>query len=410
MKARAKQRAVELFHAHGGVLRTSRAFSVGIHREALYDLRDAGVIQAISRGVYCLSDHKVLDQADLVAASIRVPKGVTCLVSALFLHGITTRIPDSVCMAIPRRMRCPTIEYPPMTFCRFSDECYGEGVESHDVEGQEARVYSPEKTVADCFKFRNKIGLSVATEALRLCSERKAFVPSKLLHYAALCRVEKIMAPYLVSGFPPTLVPVPEPSGYIERGEEVSGSSDYRVVEAAARYADARKRVIIIAGPNGAGKTTFAREFLPREAACPVFVNADYIAAGLSPFAPDVAAIKAGRLMLCEIRDHVRGSRSFALETTLAGRRYTRAITAWRAAGYGVKLVFLHLHSVDLAIRRVAVRVAQGGHSIPEATVRRRFAAGWHNFNDLYKPLVDAWALYDSSGAEPRLIEEGENE
>jgi predicted ABC-type ATPase len=171
-----------------------------------------------------------------------------------------------------------------------------------------------------------------------------------------------------------------------------------------------RQRIIIIAGPNGAGKTTFAREFLPNEASCPIFVDADLIAAGLSPFDPDLAARRAGRLMIEEIRLHVERRESFAFETTLAGRLYARLIPNWRADGYQVHLVFLHLDSPELAIERVAVRVAQGGHNVPEDVIRRRFAQGWRNFRDLYSPLVDSWQLYDNSGELPRLLEAGTND
>lgn len=164
-------------------------------------------------------------------------------------------------------------------------------------------------------------------------------------------------------------------------------------------------RIIIIAGPNGAGKTTFAREFLPGEAACPVFVNADLIAAGLAPFAPEAAALQAGRLMLQELARHFAARTSFAFETTLSGRAYLRLIRQWQAAGYRVKLIFLQLASAEEAIARVAQRVRQGGHDIPEAVVRRRFAAGKDNFERLYAPLVDAWALYDNAGAMPVLID-----
>jgi predicted ABC-type ATPase len=165
------------------------------------------------------------------------------------------------------------------------------------------------------------------------------------------------------------------------------------------------RRVIVIAGPNGAGKTTFAREFLPNEASCPTFVNADLIAAGLAPFAPESAAIRAGKLMLEEIRRHVSSRESFAIETTLAGRNYLRSIREWQSAGYRVKLVFLMLNSADEAIARVAERVRQGGHHIPEATIRRRFDAGLRNFKDAYADLVDAWVLYDNSGQVPKLVD-----
>jgi predicted ABC-type ATPase len=169
------------------------------------------------------------------------------------------------------------------------------------------------------------------------------------------------------------------------------------------------KKIIIIAGPNGAGKTTFARSFLPDEAACPRFINADLIAAGLSPFAPEAAAIKAGRLMLDEIRSCVRRGDSFAFETTLSGLGYLRHIRQWREKGYRVKLYFLSLPDVEIAIERVANRVRQGGHDIPVRVVRRRFLTGLHNFEQHYKDAVDAWARYDNVGTQPVLLEWREN-
>lgn len=165
------------------------------------------------------------------------------------------------------------------------------------------------------------------------------------------------------------------------------------------------RRIVILAGPNGAGKTTFAQEYLPQEADCPVFVNADLIAAGLSPFRPELAAIRAARLMLEEVARHAAAGDNFAFETTLAGRGYARMIPRWRAAGYRVELIFLKLDHAETALARVAERVRQGGHDIPEAVVRRRFAAGWRNFSELYVPLVNAWALYDNAGDEPQLID-----
>lgn len=169
------------------------------------------------------------------------------------------------------------------------------------------------------------------------------------------------------------------------------------------------KKVIIISGPNGAGKTTFARAFLPMEANCPRFINADLIAAGLSPFAPEVAAIRAARLMLDEMAASAERGESFAFETTLAGLTYLRHIARWRAAGYHVSLYFLSLPNAETAIARVAERVRQGGHDIPEPVIRRRFAAGLRNFERHYRSQVDAWAFYDNSGTAPTLLEWGEN-
>jgi predicted ABC-type ATPase len=170
------------------------------------------------------------------------------------------------------------------------------------------------------------------------------------------------------------------------------------------------KKIIVIAGPNGAGKTTFARSFLPAEAQLPRFINADLIAAGLAPFAPETAALKAGRLMLQEIEQCARRGESFAFETTLSGLGYLRHIKAWRTQGYRVSLFFLTLPNVDTAIARVAARVRQGGHNIPEPVIRRRFTMGWRNFQSRYKQAVDDWALYDNAGAEPVMLEWGENQ
>lgn len=171
----------------------------------------------------------------------------------------------------------------------------------------------------------------------------------------------------------------------------------------------AEKKIVIIAGPNGAGKTTFAREFLPREADCPDFINVDLIAAGLSPFDPDRASIRAGRLVLQEIKRRVRQRKSFAFETTLSGRSYAQLIPQWRAAGYHVKLIFLNLPDANLAVARVAARVSQGGHNVREKVIRRRVDSGLRNFNNVYQALVSSWVLYDNSGPVPREIAAGDN-
>lgn len=164
-------------------------------------------------------------------------------------------------------------------------------------------------------------------------------------------------------------------------------------------------KIIILAGPNGAGKTTFARAFLPKEAGCQVFVNADLIAAGLSPFAPERAAIQAGRLMLDAIAEHVQKCVSFAFETTLSGLGYAREIPQWRQAGFRVELYFLSLPSADQAVHRVAGRVLQGGHDIPEATIRRRFKSGVRRFDTVYQSMVNQWFVYDNAGDAPVLID-----
>src|SRR5690242_14508545 len=167
-----------------------------------------------------------------------------------------------------------------------------------------------------------------------------------------------------------------------------------------------KQRIIIIAGPNGAGKTTFAREYLVNEAHCPDFINVDLIAAGLSPFDPDRAAIQAGRIMLSEIQRRVRKRESFAFETTLSGHVYARMIPELRTSGYRVRLIFLGLPNPDVASSRVAMRVAQGGHNVSKKVIRRRFVAGLRNFEDIYKHLVDKWEWYDNSGNAPQLVSE----
>jgi predicted ABC-type ATPase len=163
------------------------------------------------------------------------------------------------------------------------------------------------------------------------------------------------------------------------------------------------KKIIIIAGPNGEGKTTFARDFLPAEAQTLTFINADLIAAGLAPFNPDAASFKAGRLMLEEIDECVEAGKSFAFETTLSGHTYLKKIAVWQAKGYQVKLWFLSLPSADVAVSRVALRVSQGGHNIPENIIRRRFEAGLDNFYNSYSKIVNSWAVYDCAGLQPRL-------
>jgi predicted ABC-type ATPase len=164
------------------------------------------------------------------------------------------------------------------------------------------------------------------------------------------------------------------------------------------------KKIVIIAGPNGAGKTTFAREFLPSEAGCPIFINADLIAQGIAPFAPESASIAAGRLMLALIDKYALRGDSFAFETTLSGNGYARMIPQWRNVGYRVELFFLSLPSVDFAIERVRQRVAQGGHKIPVDTIARRFYAGRKKFEAVYKPLVHVWTEIDTTQNPYRIL------
>ena len=164
------------------------------------------------------------------------------------------------------------------------------------------------------------------------------------------------------------------------------------------------KDVYIIAGPNGAGKTTFAREFLPHYVRCLKFINADYIATGISPFAPEAAAVDAGRLMLKRIQELLEAGVSFGFETTLAGRGYLKMIGQMKRLGYRVQLYFLWLSSSTVAVERVAQRVRKGGHAIPESVIRRRFDSGLKNFLEVYRPLVDQWVLWDASSNPPQRV------
>jgi predicted ABC-type ATPase len=162
--------------------------------------------------------------------------------------------------------------------------------------------------------------------------------------------------------------------------------------------------VYVIAGPNGAGKTTFASAFLPDFVNCRQFLNADLIAAGLSPFAPETQNLRAGRLLLERIKELSLATDDFGFETTLSGRTHVRLLTDLKQVGYRVVLFFLWLPSADLAVSRVANRVQQGGHAVPEADVRRRFASGLKYLFKLYRPRLDAWWLYDASRLPPVLI------
>jgi len=166
-------------------------------------------------------------------------------------------------------------------------------------------------------------------------------------------------------------------------------------------------RCIVIAGPNGAGKTTFAREFLPREAGVVHFVNVDLIAGGLSPLAPALAAVTAGKLLLKEINRLARDKADFAFESTLSGLAYAARIKEWKSNGYRIEIYSIRLSSPALALRRIATRVKQGGHDVARADVLRRFDRGWENFENIYRALADAWIVYDNSGDSPRPIEQG---
>lgn len=185
------------FRKAGGMLRTSEALALGIHPRTLYQLRDANRLVPVSRGLYRLAGLPELSEPDLIPVARLVPQSVVCLISALAFHGITTEIPHEVYVALPRSVKRPRLTYPPLRVFWFSGAALTSGVERHKIDGIPANIFGPEKTVADCFKFRHKIGLDVAIEALKLCREQKCSTPRTLLHYARICRVERVMRPYL---------------------------------------------------------------------------------------------------------------------------------------------------------------------------------------------------------------------
>jgi predicted transcriptional regulator of viral defense system len=191
-----KEQVIEVVKEKG-VLRPRDLDSYGIPREYLSRLCERGLLQRVGRGLYVLADAKVTEYQTLAEASKRVPQGVLCLLSALQFHGLTTQAPFEVWMALEQRAWQPQVDRPRMRFVRFSGPAFESGVEEHRIEGVLVKVYCPTKTVADCFKYRNKIGLDVAMEALRDCRSQRKCTNDELWQYAKVCRVAKVMKPYL---------------------------------------------------------------------------------------------------------------------------------------------------------------------------------------------------------------------
>lgn len=175
----------------------SDAIKYGISRYRLYKMRDNGLLDQVSRGIYRLVDLPPISHPDLVIVSLRFPKSVVCLISAISYHGMTTQIPHEVSVAVPRDARIPSLDYPPVHAYKFSAEAYEAGIEKHQIDGTVVKIYSAEKTLADCFKYRNKLGMDVVLEALKLYRSQKKFNIDKLVKYARVCRVEKVMRSYL---------------------------------------------------------------------------------------------------------------------------------------------------------------------------------------------------------------------
>jgi predicted transcriptional regulator of viral defense system len=186
-----------IFREYGGQLRMSEAIGHGISRYSLYKMRDNGIIEQVSRGIYRLVDLPPITNPDLVTVSLRFPKAVICLISALSYHQITTQIPHEISVAVPRNARMPSLDSPPVHAYKFSHEAFIAGIEEHQIDGVPVQIYNPEKTLADCFKYRNKLGMDVILESLKLYKSQKSYSLDKLLKYARICRVDKIMKPYL---------------------------------------------------------------------------------------------------------------------------------------------------------------------------------------------------------------------
>lgn len=191
------QEASTIFRQHGGILRTSEALELGIHPRTLYAMRDAGVLERLARGLYRLADLPPLAHPDLVTIALKVPDGVICLVSALAFHELTTEIPHAVDVAVQKGSRRPRLAHPPLRVYWFSGPAWHEGIETYSLDEVPVRITTPAKSVADIFKFRCKLELDIALEALKRYRERDTFDVNDLLHYARVCRVDGVIRPYL---------------------------------------------------------------------------------------------------------------------------------------------------------------------------------------------------------------------
>lgn len=180
-------------------MRMSEALRAGISRKTLYAMRDEEILEQLSRGLYRLASLPGLGAPDLITVSTRVPDGVICLISALAYHNLTTHVPHAVDVAVPRGAERPRIDYPPINVYWFSDEAYSAGIETPTIDGRRVQVYGADKSIADAFKYRRKIGTDIALEALRNWVGRRGSRIEKLLEYARICRVERVMRPYLES-------------------------------------------------------------------------------------------------------------------------------------------------------------------------------------------------------------------
>jgi len=193
----AKQKAIKLFKKNQGLLRTAEAMRLGIHPRTLYLLRDEGLLEQLAKGIYRLIEVPDFSEPDLVLVCKKIPQGIICLISALAYHEITTQIPHFVYVAIPTKTRPSRLEYPPLRYFRYSDKVYNAGIETKLIGGYPVKIYNIEKTLADCVKFRNKIGMDIVIEALKMYWQRKSAQIDKLYEYAKINRVEKILQPII---------------------------------------------------------------------------------------------------------------------------------------------------------------------------------------------------------------------
>jgi predicted transcriptional regulator of viral defense system len=191
------QAAKEIFQKNHGVMRSARLFKLGVQPRTLYEMRDKGLVVREGHGLYRLAGEQVWSDPDLAVVSLLVPKGVICLISALYFHQLTTQIPHEVYVALPKDSEKPRIQYPPTRFFWISPVAFKAGIENHRVDNVDIRVYGIAKTIADCFKFRNKIGMEVALEALREGFRQRKCTPDEIQKFARVDRVERVVLPYL---------------------------------------------------------------------------------------------------------------------------------------------------------------------------------------------------------------------
>ncbi len=196
LKAR---KLIKFLKKNNGIATFSEVIDAGFHKDTLSSLLKSGHIEKLSRGLYKLKEGIELTNPDLITASIKVPKGIVCLISALAFHDVTNEIPRYVELAIPKGTHPNKVDYPPVKLYYISEKMWRPGIEEHDIEGHKVRVYNLPKTIADCFKFRNKIGLDVARIALKEAIREKKMSPRELINYAKICRVKNIILPYLES-------------------------------------------------------------------------------------------------------------------------------------------------------------------------------------------------------------------